>query len=148
MTFFRFEDPWLLLILFLLPALIWQERRTVVAIHYSSLAALKTVSPHRSEIMAMIPTVLRFIAIALFIMPLINIGLYENRNINRTIIKDDENYTNRIDSLEINLLPDIYYIVPDAHTNSKILSEVFNYDNSGFVNDMIERGFYVKNYFI
>ena len=68
MTFFRFEDPWLLLILFLLPALIWQERRTVVAIHYSSLAALKTVSPHRSEIMAMIPTVLRFIAIALFIM--------------------------------------------------------------------------------
>lgn len=84
-------------------------------------------------------------AIALFIMPLINISSYEYRNINSTIIKEDRNYTNRIDSLEINLLPDIYYIIPDAHTNSKILSEVFNYDNSAFVNDMIEKGFYVSS---
>lgn len=68
MTFFRFEDPWFLLILLLLPVMVWQERRTVTAIHYSSLAALKTVRSHRSEFLAAIPTVLKFIAITLFIM--------------------------------------------------------------------------------
>ena len=67
MTFFRFEDPWFLLILLFLPIMIWQERRTVTAVHYSSLTALKVVRSHRSEVMAAIPAVLRFIAITLFI---------------------------------------------------------------------------------
>ena len=67
MNFFKFEDPWYLLLLFLLPIMAWQERRTVIAIHYSSLATLKLVHSHRSEIMAAIPTILRFMAIALFI---------------------------------------------------------------------------------
>jgi Ca-activated chloride channel family protein len=47
--------------------MIWQERRTVTAVHYSSLTALKVVRSHRSEVMAAIPAVLRFIAITLFI---------------------------------------------------------------------------------
>ena len=67
MNFFRFEDPWLLLILVFLPIMVWQERRTATAIHYSSLAALKSVHSHRSEVMAAIPTILRFTAITLFV---------------------------------------------------------------------------------
>ncbi len=47
--------------------MIWQERRTVTAVHYSSLTALKVVRSHRSEVMAAVPAVLRFIAITLFI---------------------------------------------------------------------------------
>ena len=68
MVFFRFEDPWLLLILLFLPIMIWQERRTATASHYSSLASLEAVHFHRSQVMAAIPTVLRFAAIALFIL--------------------------------------------------------------------------------
>ena len=68
MVFFRFEDPWLLLILLFLPIMIWQGRRTATAIHYSSLASLEAVHSHRSQVMAAIPTVLRFAAIALFIL--------------------------------------------------------------------------------
>jgi len=67
MTFFRFEDPWLLLILLSLPILILRERTIASAINYSSLASLKAVSQHHSKIKAMIPIVLRFIAITLFI---------------------------------------------------------------------------------
>ncbi len=67
MTFFRFEDPWFLLLLLFLPIMVWQERRTVTAVHYSSLTALKMVRSHRSEVMATIPSFLRFIAITLFI---------------------------------------------------------------------------------
>ena len=84
-------------------------------------------------------------AVALFVMPLINIGLYEYSSFDKTVIKNGQNYTNRIDPLETSFLPDIYYIIPDAHTNSKILRDVFNYDNNEFVEDMIERGFYIAS---
>ena len=67
MTFFRFEDPWLLLILLSLPILILRERTIASVINYSSLASLKAVSQHHSKIKAMAPIVLRFIAITLFI---------------------------------------------------------------------------------
>jgi len=67
MTFLRFEDPWLLLILLLVPVLILRERTIASAINYSSLASLKSVNQHRSKIKAIIPTVLTFVAIALFI---------------------------------------------------------------------------------
>ena len=67
MTFFRFEDPWLLLILLSLPILILRERTIASVINYSSLASLKAVSQHHSKIKAMVPIVLRFIAITLFI---------------------------------------------------------------------------------
>ena len=67
MTFFRFEDPWLLLILLSLPILILRERTIASVINYSSLASLKVVSQHHSKIKAMVPIILRFIAITLFI---------------------------------------------------------------------------------
>ena len=67
MTFFRFEDPWLLLILLSLPILILRERTIASVINYSSLASLKAVSQHHSKIKAMAPIILRFIAITLFI---------------------------------------------------------------------------------
>jgi len=67
MTFFRFEDPWLLLILLSLPILILRERTIASVINYSSLVSLKAVSQHHSKIKAMVPIILRFIAITLFI---------------------------------------------------------------------------------
>ena len=67
MTFLRFEDPWLLLMLLLVPVLILRERIIASAINYSSLASLNSVNQHRSKIKAIIPTVLTFVAIALFI---------------------------------------------------------------------------------
>lgn len=40
-------------------------------------------------------------------------------------------------------LPDIYYIILDAYTSQEILEEVWDYDNSEFVNYLTEKGFYV-----
>ena len=67
MTFLRFEDPWLLLMLLLVPALILRERTIASAINYSSLASLKVLSQHRSKIKALASTALKFIAITFFI---------------------------------------------------------------------------------
>ena len=67
MTFFRFEDPWLLLILLSLPILILRERTIASVINYSSLASLKAVSRQHSKVKAMVPIILKFLAITLFI---------------------------------------------------------------------------------
>ena len=67
MTFFRFEDPWLLLTLVLIPILILRERSIANAINYSSLSSLKTVNQHRYKILSITPTIFKFIAITLFI---------------------------------------------------------------------------------
>ena len=67
MTFFRFEDPWLLLTLVLIPILIIRERSIANTIDYSSLSSLKAVNQHRYKVLILTPTILKFIAITLFI---------------------------------------------------------------------------------
>ena len=39
--------------------------------------------------------------------------------------------------------PDIYFIILDAYANNGTLKEIYNYDNSGFIDDLISKGFYV-----
>ena len=40
-------------------------------------------------------------------------------------------------------LPDIYYIVMDEYTRADIFADLFNYDNSEFIEALEERGFFV-----
>ena len=42
-------------------------------------------------------------------------------------------------------LPDIYHIVPDTYARSDILKEIYQFDNSDFINYLTEKGFYVSN---
>ena len=48
-------------------------------------------------------------------------------------------------NVEENLLPDIYYIVPDSYSRADILLERYGFDNSGFVEFLEEEGFYVAD---
>tara|TARA_Y100001970_G_scaffold15871_1_gene17836 strand:+ start:20358 stop:21887 length:1530 start_codon:yes stop_codon:yes gene_type:complete len=47
--------------------------------------------------------------------------------------------------LDRNLLPDIYYIVPDALTSSENLIEFFDYNNEDFANELTSKGFYIAS---
>ena len=40
-------------------------------------------------------------------------------------------------------LPDVYYIILDSYTRSDVLKEVYDYDNSSFLNELNEMDFYV-----
>lgn len=40
-------------------------------------------------------------------------------------------------------LPNIYYIILDGHARSDVLKDIFDYDNSWFIDGLKERGFYV-----
>jgi len=42
-------------------------------------------------------------------------------------------------------LPDIYYIVLDAYAGSDVLKEFYNYDNSKFLENLSQKGFYIAN---
>lgn len=42
-------------------------------------------------------------------------------------------------------LPDVYYIILDSYTRSDVLSNVYGYDNSAFINDLENMGFYVAD---
>ena len=71
MTFFQFEDPWLLLLLLLIPALAYSTKfRQHAVIQYSSLSSLKALRNPRLDLMILIPPLLRFTAIALMIFAL------------------------------------------------------------------------------
>ncbi len=41
------------------------------------------------------------------------------------------------------LLPDIYLIILDAYTRSDVLKEFYDYDNSPFLNELTEMGFFI-----
>ena len=71
MSFFQFEDPWLLLLLFLIPVLAFSGKlRDPAVIQYSSLARLKTLRNPRVDLMLLIPPLLRYSAIALMVFAL------------------------------------------------------------------------------
>jgi hypothetical protein len=42
-------------------------------------------------------------------------------------------------------LPDIYYILLDAYAREDVLNEVIGYDNSAFLQELEERGFYIPD---
>ena len=45
--------------------------------------------------------------------------------------------------IEPDTLPDVYYIILDAHPRSDVLKEYYGFDNSEFINALESRGFYV-----
>ncbi len=70
MSFFRFEDPWFLILLLSLPLLALREKRTTNTINYSSIVSLKAINQHQPKIKSILPVVIKFIAISLFIIAL------------------------------------------------------------------------------
>lgn len=86
---------------------------------------------------------LTFIMTILILMPSIQILTYTINNassseatfleIDTTTIQDSSNK------------PDIYYIILDAYGRHDYLKDIFNYDNSPFLQSLEENGFYIAN---
>jgi Ca-activated chloride channel family protein len=68
MTYFQFQDPWLFLLLAIIPLLIYRTLKNRPAtLHYSSLDTLKTLHRKGLDFLAATPLILRCIAIALLV---------------------------------------------------------------------------------
>lgn len=46
---------------------------------------------------------------------------------------------------ELAQMPDVYYIILDGYAREDVLRDVYNYDNSEFINSLRARGFYVAD---
>lgn len=69
MKFFRFEDPWFLILFLIIPYLVW-KRKEQGTISYSSLEILQNIRAIQVGFLSTIPLVLRLFAISLLIMAL------------------------------------------------------------------------------
>jgi hypothetical protein len=48
-----------------------------------------------------------------------------------------------LDNANLEALPDIYYIIPDAYARSDTLKEIYHYDNSEFIAELEKDNFYI-----
>ena len=69
MKFFRFEDPWFLILFLIIPYLVW-KRKEQHTISYSSLEILQNIRAIQVGFLSTIPLFLRLFAITLFIIAL------------------------------------------------------------------------------
>jgi len=84
-------------------------------------------------------------ALVLILFPMINITIYETNSAPQgTKLSDDiGRYT--VDLVKPDILPDIYYIIFDRYSSARTLEEVYDFDNSEFINYLSDKGFYVAN---
>jgi Ca-activated chloride channel family protein len=71
MSYFQFKDPWLFLLLAIIPLLIYRTLKNRPAtLHFSSLDSLRTLQRKGTEFLAATPLILRCLAIVLLVMAL------------------------------------------------------------------------------
>lgn len=80
------------------------------------------------------------VAILLVAIVSANLCLYEFRKANAT---EDYNLSETL--IAPDNPRDLYYIILDSYGRADILSEVYGFDNSGFINYLIDKGFYVAS---
>ncbi len=90
--------------------------------------------------------ILNIIAISLVIISLVNIGTYEFRSTNwqnTPIVENTEiELTNSRTPI---MLRDIYYIIFDRYASESTLKEIYNFDNSVFIDYLSSKGFYIAS---
>lgn len=86
---------------------------------------------------------LNIVTSALIIINVVNISMF---NINRV----DKKHEVKEQSINLDISdkydrPDIYLIIPDEYASVNTMKEVYEYDNSEFIKDLEDKGFYIAN---
>jgi len=89
--------------------------------------------------------ILNITAFVLILFPVINIIIYETNTAPQGTKLSDYMGSYTVDIVEPDILPDIYYIVFDRYSSARTLEEVYDFDNSEFINYLSDKGFYVAN---
>jgi len=88
-------------------------------------------------------SVLNWVAIILMIYPLYQITTFSVRVSSNDSQFDDTDNISVSDDLSEYQKPDIYYIILDAYTRQDTLASMYGFDNSEFIQELTELGFYV-----
>ena len=110
--------------LFFLLLFLFMDKKYAVKLDYPSLA----------------PS-MNLIAIILLLFPVIKITRYYVAK--QIAFSSIENTYAGLDRTHLETFPDIYYIIPDAYGRSDVLAEIYEYDNSEFIEKLEDLDFYV-----
>ena len=84
---------------------------------------------------------LNFLSVGILFYNLGTIFLYEIQTNTVQPVAEVQESSTTVDTNQ----PDVYYIILDAYSRQDVLSEIFNYDNSEFIEALRQRGFYVAD---
>lgn len=88
--------------------------------------------------------ILNVIAVSLVAMSLINIGLYRLKELSADkTVRRDESALAAAAAKASGAFPDIYCIILDEYAGLNQIKQIYNYDNSAFVDRLVKKGFYV-----
>jgi hypothetical protein len=94
--------------------------------------------------------ILNLVAIVALVFPTFQLINYRVQALRSFQKEADDPYIEPIHQTSVDLQvpeggipPDIYYIILDMYVRDDVLMEFFNYDNSPFLNSLIEKGFFV-----
>ena len=89
--------------------------------------------------------VLTVVALILVILPSVSL-MVDETSISWQDIRTTEGLeVSEPELADIGILPDIYYIVLDRYASASMLQEVYDFDNSEFLDFLADRGFYVAS---
>lgn len=88
---------------------------------------------------------LNIVAITLVIIPATSIVVNETKSAGQYSPVAGVMDINSVDLVIPETLPDIYYIILDRYASANTLKEVYDFDNSEFLNYLSGKGFYVAN---
>lgn len=84
-------------------------------------------------------------SIILILLPILQVGSFLYRNLERSDTIIDNSTEQLISWTEDTRPPDIYYIVLDEYVRSDVLDQVYGVDNTPFLEELQQMGFYVAS---
>ena len=91
-------------------------------------------------------TIANVIAIVILLVSVSNMFVYvlENNDDNYDAILNNRlNYDSGLTADNLDYTPNVYYIIMDKYTSSKVLKDIFDFDNQDFTSQLSARGFHV-----
>ena len=91
-------------------------------------------------------TIANVIAIVILLVSVSNIFVYaleNNQDGYSTVLNNRFNYNEGLPASALDYTPNVYYIILDEYTSSKVLQDIFDFDNQYFISQLNERGFHV-----
>ena len=92
------------------------------------------------------PTIILNVAtVVMLLISVVRVGIYESQRMGSNGSLSDSQSELQLDVSQHETPPDIYYIVLERYANASTLAEVYDFDNSDFLNYLTEQGFYVAS---
>ncbi|MFA6253380.1 MAG: sulfatase-like hydrolase/transferase [Patescibacteria group bacterium] len=145
--FYSFSDIFFVLDSYLAQGLIFYQSLALV-VYVFTIIALGFVIAYSTHKFDNTNKLLNFFAGVIVILQVFNIANYQYQHqgsiVDQINFKDQQAGENS-EIKNVDNLPDVYYIILDGYARQDVLKDIYNYDNSDFINFLKTKGFFVAD---